>query len=285
MLAIALAIPIAVYGKLLAMTTPTKTERAKLVAQVAELRPDLRKRLAGRIIVVAAYKGGAGKSTVAREWAWLTGANLVDFEHDNGAVSRAMGYQHENYMSAPLVDAMLSGRTPRLTYRPNCPPFVPGHPDWESNQPSEGVITSTLERWATELDGEAPLVVDTHPGGTAATRAALAAAHLVVTPIELTELALTAAEGMLSGDLKGHNVLIVPNKVKLNPLDRHISRLERAAKSSGAEIATEISRYQWLDERTLNRPLASADPMPARNVPVVRELIAGVQEGADLVTG
>jgi chromosome partitioning protein len=268
------------YGILLVMTV-TAAERAELVAYIAELREHLQKELAGKILVVAAYKGGAGKSTMAREFAWLTGGNLVDFEYDDGAVSRARGYRHEQFMTAPLVDAMLSGKIPKLTKKPNCPPFVPGHPDWESNTPTEDVIATNLERWADEW--QVPVIVDCHPGGGGATRAALSAAHLVVSPVELAELALNAAEGMLERDLRGYPVLLVPNKVKSSPLERQILRLGRMAQKAGATVGSAISRYSWMEERTLNRPLTSADPLPARTVPFVNEIITSVEEAKNLV--
>lgn len=264
------------------MSTPTKSERDELVAQIAEWRAEQRRALAGVVIVVLAYKGGAGKSTLARELAWLLGANLVDFEYDDGSVSRAMGYLHERHMTAPLVDAMLSGRTPRLTSRPGCPPFVPGHPDFEVNLPSEEVITTSLEQWAREWD--VPVVVDTHPGGGTATRAAARAADGIVSPTLLAQIPLNAAEGMIRGDLYGHRVLLVPNMIRRSPLDRHLTRLARLADSPGVAIGSPLSRYAWLEDRTLNRPLTASDPLSARSVPVARELLSVAEEARDLVT-
>lgn len=264
------------------MSTPTTAERAALVSEIAELREKYRHELAGMIIVVLAYKGGAGKSTIAREMAWLTGGYLVDFEYDDGAVSRAMGYLHERHMTAPLVDAILAGRTPRLTSRPACPRFVPGHPDFEVNTPSEEVITASLEQWASEWN--VPVVVDTHPGGGAATRAAARAADRIVSPTELAEFSLNAAEGMIRRDLQGHRVLLVPNKVKRSPADRALKRLDQLRRNAGVTIGTPLSRYPWLEERTLNRPLCAADPIPARSVPVVRDLITITKETSDLAT-
>lgn len=263
------------------MSTPTNAERSALVSEIAELRAKYRESLGGMIFVVLSYKGGAGKSTVARELAWLLGANLIDFEFDDGAVSRAMGYLHERHMTAPLVDALLSGRIPRLTSRPGCPPFVPGHPDFEANTPSEEVITTSLEQWAQHWG--VPVVVDTHPGGGTATRAAAQAADAIITPTELAEFSLNAAEGMIQRDLMGHRVLLVPNKVKRSPADHHLKRLDQLARRSGITIGTPLSRYTWLEDRTLNRPLCAADPIPARSVPVVRELLTITQEVNDLV--
>jgi hypothetical protein len=43
-----------------------------------------------KIVTVAAYKGGVGKTTLALELAYLLGAPLVDFEWDSGGASRAI---------------------------------------------------------------------------------------------------------------------------------------------------------------------------------------------------
>src|SRR5919202_6273188 len=66
-----------------------------------------------KIVSVHSRKGGVGKTTIAYELAWLLGGVLVDLEWDDGGATRAWGYNHEDRVSAPMVEALERGRTPR----------------------------------------------------------------------------------------------------------------------------------------------------------------------------
>jgi len=46
-----------------------------------------------KIITVAAYKGGVGKTTLALELAYLLDAPLVDLDWDKGGATRRWGYK------------------------------------------------------------------------------------------------------------------------------------------------------------------------------------------------
>ena len=47
------------------------------------------------IITIAAWKGGVGKTELAKELAWLLDGVLVDLDWDAGGATRAWGYRHE----------------------------------------------------------------------------------------------------------------------------------------------------------------------------------------------
>ena len=53
-------------------------------------------------------------TTLAYELARLLKAPLVALEWDEGCVSRAWGYRHEERSTAPLLTALAKGTTPRL---------------------------------------------------------------------------------------------------------------------------------------------------------------------------
>src|SRR5665213_1041620 len=101
-----------------------------------------------KIVTVAARKGGVGKTTLAYELAWLLDAPLVDLEFDDGSATRMWGYRHETRMRVPLLDALESGRTPRLLTGYHKPHLVPCHPDFQLNQPTAEAMADTLMQWA-----------------------------------------------------------------------------------------------------------------------------------------
>ena len=86
--------------------------------------------MTSKIITVAAYKGGVGKTRTAYELAYLLGAPLVDFDYDGGGASGLWGYDHGRYTRAPLLDAFLTDRIPRpLSGGGTKPDLVPTHPN------------------------------------------------------------------------------------------------------------------------------------------------------------
>ncbi|MEX3771472.1 ParA family protein, partial [Mycolicibacterium fortuitum] len=151
----------------------------------------LRRILANLLVAIAAWKGGVGKTEIAKEIAWILAAVLVDLDWDRGNASRAWGYRHETRTNAPLLDAFETGRTPRPLkggeFRAD---LVPSHPDWMANQPEDEVVTRHLEQWSTEW--RRTIVTDTHPGGGDSTYGAVAAAHVIVAPVVLEQRPLEA---------------------------------------------------------------------------------------------
>ena len=230
--------------------------------------------LAGRIITVAAYKGGVGKTFLAYELAYLLGGVLLDLDWDKGNASVAWGYREEQRMTSPLLDALDRGRTPRpLTGGPWRPDLVPCSKDFGTNQPSADKLTTVIETWAAQWGGEldCPLIIDTHPGGNPSTYGAVAAAHVVVAPVILGEREMEASEDMID-ELKSYPLLLVPNKVPLSPPERYIIWLERIASKGAVPVGPAVSKNDWLTTRKRRMAVTATDPVPARARTLVDEL-------------
>jgi chromosome partitioning protein len=232
--------------------------------------PELLARLRTRIVAVAAWKGGVGKTLLAYEMAWLLAAVLADFDWDRGGASRAWGYRHEARMTAPLLDALETRRVPRPLrggeFRAD---LVPCHPDFATNQPPAELLATEIERWATEWNR--PVVLDTHPGGVPSTYGALAAAHLVLVPAPLGTRELEALEGMVE-ELRDYPLLLIPNIIPGVPPEREIARLEDISKRYEVPVGPAISEYRWLRRRQRRMALVAGKPVSARAEPLVREL-------------
>ena len=221
------------------------------------------------IITVAASKGGVGKTTIASELAYLLGAVLVDLDWDRGGVSRSWGYRHEARKTAPLLDALESGRTPRPLRARFRADLVPSHPDFANNQPAADDLASELERWAGEWNRL--VVVDTHPGGVPSTYGAVAAARLVVVPAPLATKELEALEGTVD-ELRDYPLLVVPNKVPRIPRARDIERLESIARSADVPVGPAVSDYSWLGHRQRRMAVSAVEPVPLRSQGFVDEM-------------
>jgi chromosome partitioning protein len=230
--------------------------------------------LAGKLIVVSAYKGGVGKTLLSYELAYLMGAVLLDLDWDKGNASRAWGYREEDRVNSPLLDALDRGRVPRpLAGGPWRPDLVPCSADFGANQPETEKLTDALSDWAVQWGREfqCPVVIDTHPGAGSATFAAVAAAHGVVVPTVLGEREMEATEGMVV-ELKSYRILLVPNKVGVSPPDRYIKWLGRIAAGAFVPVGPAISNYPWLTTRQRRMAICATDPPPARARPLVNEL-------------
>jgi chromosome partitioning protein len=241
------------------------------VTQAADLRPasdGFRGGLAG-IVTVAASKGGVGKTTLASELAFLLGAVLIDLDWDRGGVSRAWGYRHEARKTAPLLDALESGRTPRPLHARFRADLVPSHPDFANNQPAADDLATELERWAREWDR--PVIADTHPGGVPSTYGAVAAARVVLVPAPLFTKELDALEGTVE-ELRDYPLLIIPNMVPRIPPAREIERLEKIAQAADVPVGPAVSDYGWLKRRQRRMAVTAGEPVPARAQGFVDEL-------------
>lgn len=232
----------------------------------------LRRILANLLVAIAAWKGGVGKTEIAKEIAWILAAVLVDLDWDRGNASRAWGYRHETRTNAPLLDAFETGRTPRPLkggeFRAD---LVPSHPDWMANQPDDEVVTRHLEQWSTEW--RRTIVTDTHPGGGDSTYGAVAAAHVIVAPVVLEQRPLEALEGM-ADELRSYPLLIVPNMVAPVPPRKMIERLQDISETYGLPVGPPISKYSWLAQRQYRMAVSARKPVPARSKPFVREVTA-----------
>lgn len=233
-----------------------------------------------KIVSVAAWKGGVGKSTLAYELAFLLDAPLVDLDWDRGGVTRHWGYRHENRMRAPLLDGLERGRTPTPLRGALKPDLVPSHPDFVDNQPTPEDMANALEKWAGEW-GREYVVVDTHPGGVASTYGAISAASVVLVPTVLATKELEALQGMLD-ELPDYPLLTAPNKVPKAPPASEISRLRQLVEATpGVRVTPPVSDYRWLRTRKIRRAVTSYEIEPAR----LRPLAAEVRAVAEAVRG
>lgn len=234
-----------------------------------EPTPELLERLRTSIIAVAAWKGGVGKTLVAYELAWLLDAVLADFDWDRGGASRAWGYRHEARKTAPLLDALEMGRTPRPLRGQWRADLVPCHPDFVDNQPPADKLATQIEKWVAEW--QRPAVLDTHPGGVPSTFGAVSAAHLVVVPAPLGTRELEALEGMVD-ELRDYPLLLVPNMIPNIPPEREIARLEDISKRFGVPVGPPVSEYRWLRRRQRRMAICAAEPVPVSSQAFVEEM-------------
>lgn len=223
-----------------------------------------------RIITVASWKGGVGKTTLAYEVAYQTGAVLVDLDWDRGSSTRSWGYRTERRMRSPLLSALETGRLPRwISGGGTKPDLLPGHEDFAMIQPQPEDMADLLETWAAEWERD--LVIDTHPGGsTPSTLGAMAAADRTLVPTELQEKSMQALEGMLD-QVPDYPLMIVPNLVSGVPRARYIRWLRRITDQAGVQVGPMVHEYSWLETRTLRRAVSS-EPVPARARPFVDEV-------------
>lgn len=212
-----------------------------------------------KIITVAAYKGGVGKTTLALELAYLLNAPLIDLDWDKGGATHRWGYRPTT--TSPLLDALESGKVPRARKGRGKPDLVPGDRLLEANQPDVDAMAEALEKWAAAW--ERPyVVIDTHPGGSPATLGAMQAASVVVTPTVLASSELDGLEGLLE-EAADYPLLIVPNKVTRAPDRRLVERLRVLVSRYDLPVAPLVSEHRRLPRRTASRMVVSAlDPMP-----------------------
>lgn len=225
--------------------------------------------LNSRVLAVAGWKGGIGKTTIAAELAYLLGAILVDADWDQGGASRALGYRHEQYKTAPMLDAMTAGKIPRLWSQSLRADLIPSHPDLEENQPTPEAFGAELEKWAAHYGR--PLLVDTHPGGCPLTYGALSASAVVVVPAVLGVKELEALEGMCR-ELRDYPLLIIPNMIRPVPQAWALDRLSAISKQYGVPVGPIISHYSWLSNRRFRMAVSGNSPTPARAQRYVEQL-------------
>ena len=213
--------------------------------------------LTGRIIVVASWKGGVGKSTIATELAHLFRAVLVDLDPDKGGVTRGLGYFHERYKTAPLLDALERGTVPRIAPQRRHVDLVPSHPDLIENQPTPDTMATALETWATAWGRT--VVVDAPSGGWPATRGAASAAHVIGTPGVLKTAELDGLES-LAEELAGYPVMVVPNMVPPSPPEAQLKRLTAITRAHRLPVTPQVKNAVWLPRRERRGPVTARPP-------------------------
>jgi chromosome partitioning protein len=254
---------------------------AEIQAHIAAIQARAAVELRGMVITVWSSKGGVGKTMLAMELAQVLGATLVDLDWDDGNASRAMGYYHERYTRAPLIDAIEKQQVPTLWRRNNRPPLVPGHPDFENAKVPSDVIRDCLILWAKELD--TVLVADTHPGQGDSQFGAVSAAEVVGSPAKLATRELDALEGELR-TLEGYPIYLVPNRV--NPklsTNYEVSRLAELAKRFGVPLGPVIREYVWLERRRLSTMVTATEPSKT-TLPFIWDIVRVAEGVLDYAT-
>jgi chromosome partitioning protein len=227
-------------------------------------RPELPKAVPPVIVTVAAWKGGVGKTELAKELAWLLQAVLINFDWDHGNATRAWDYRREARQNAPLIDAILSCRTPRPLHGGAArADLVPCHPDWVHNQPASDVIGGQIERWSAEW--QRPIVLDTHPGGEEAAYAAIGVAHVILVPVLLENRPLEALEGTVE-ELRGYPIMVVPSMISAARANM-VKWLTRISETYQVPVTSPISFYRWLGQRQLRMAVSARTPISARSRP------------------
>lgn len=250
---------------------------AKVACERLGLKPtkELRGLLPRLIVTVAAWKGGVGKTELAKELAWLFDAVLVDLDWDEGGITRSWGYRHETRTTAPLLDALDGRRVPRpLTGSGVRADLVPSHPDFSTNQPKADRMATALEQWS-QAWGRA-IVIDTHPGGVESTMGAVAAAHVIVVPVNLEARALRATEGMAKELQGGYPLMFVPNRVEAAP-ETELRWLENISQTYGIPVGPPIYSHAFLKRRKLTMAVCApgrSGAIPASHVGFVDEVHA-----------
>jgi chromosome partitioning protein len=230
------------------------------------------------ILVVHSRKGGAGKTTLAYELAWMLDAVLVDLEWEGGSASRTWGYRWEDRLRAPLLTAIARGTTPRPLKGFRKPRLVPGHPEFANQQPAADDMADLLSKWAGEW-GDEWVVVDTHPGATEATNGALAVANVVVVPVALATKDLDGTEALIT-ELADYPIVLVPNKVPAVPPAAELRRLRRMTEKTPVDVAPIIPQANAVTTRKKRMAITSEDPTPK----AMSSITAALNDIADYVT-
>lgn len=219
------------------------------------------------IVVVISNKGGVGKSTFAVEIAAVLGAVLVDCDWDAGNATSAICSGPRN--DPRLLDALLTDRVPRPLRLPGRPLLIPGNPNLAANEYDASVVADRLTSWASAY-GQ-PLVVDTHPGATSLTYAALAAANAVLVPVPLRQVELVALGPFLEEFASEYPLILAPNMVPAHPPRRQLEQLEALAERHRVPVAPPVSEHRWLTRRLIHRAITQVTNPGAATARAARE--------------
>lgn len=226
---------------------------------------DLRRLIPKLIVTVAAWKGGVGKTELAKELGWIFNGVLVDLDWDNGGASPNWGYRHQTRTTAPLLDALETNRIPRpLTGHGVKADLLPSHPDFAGVQPDEETMANALESWSRAW--KRPVVIDTHPGGVPSTLGAVAVANVIVVPVNLDVRALAALEGMAEDLQGGYPLLFIPTRIASAPA-KLVRDLTRISTTYDIPVGPMVSYHPFLPRRS--RPSAVSAPGKAGNIPAL----------------
>lgn len=236
-----------------------------------------------KIIVMHSRKGGVGKSTIAYELAYLLGAPLVDTEHDGGGVTRKFGYKPELRLRSPMLDALESGRTPKLLSGFNKARLLPGHPDLYVNPPSEEQMADALLQWSADWEADY-VVVDTHPGASTTAHGAMSVADLVLTPTALRTLDLDGTEQFVK-EAADYPLVIVPNMVPSTPPAAEIKRLRSIIAGTPVQVGPPIPAALAVGTRKKRMAITSENPVGKSLQPVADAMTKLADYAKEYVNG
>lgn len=237
----------------------------------------------GAILVVAAQKGGVGKTTLAYELAAVLDGVLIDLDFHGGGVTNLWGFDPLSVARAPLLDALErgpGGRPPRPKRGSGRPDLVPSHPDLSAARLDADAVADALDSWATAWAGR-PLVVDTHPGAHWTTDGAVQIADLVISPVPPGRREVAATEAMLR-EHEDYPFLLVPTMVPPSPPARWIESLHDFAQRRNAHLSPPISEHRWLRRRMLATAVTRQKHPGARTQRAAAEFEAVARRAAEL---
>ena len=202
------------------------------------------------IVVVAAEKGGVGKTTLAIELAASLNAILIDLDFHGGGASDRLGIDPTQARRPALVRALEVGpdaQAPRPRRRAGRPALVASHPDLGTARLDEQDLADCIRAWAQRWQDQV-IVIDTHPGAHWTSDGAMQTADLILVPVPPGAGELSATRRMLE-ERRSYPIALVPNIVPPVPAQRYLDALGQLREEFGVAILPPISEHRWLRRR------------------------------------
>jgi chromosome partitioning protein len=226
-------------------------------------------------LVCHSRKGGVGKTTLAYELAYLLDGVLVDLEHDGGSATLKWGYEPEDRIRIPILDALANNRIPKPLKGFGKADLIPGHPLLGIESPDTDVMAEALLKWGAAW--EKPwVVVDTHPGAAPHTNGALSIANVVVVPSPLKNSEMTALEKLIA-EMADYPLVIVPTMVPAVPNAKYVRSLTAMVKGTPIQVAPPVPEASAVALRS-KRMAITSEKRPAKAVAKVDAALRDVAE-------